>query len=357
MGWAKFVGPICVVAGCATGQIDDPPPDGIDGGGPTDSGVMCNAMCNGGCVDTKTDPSNCGKCGKTCATGASCVQGTCQCTMGQSICGTSCVDLKNDLQNCGKCNMLCGNDAGPIMGGGMWSCVNGACQIVCPMSDGGSKTECDGTCVDVQADNDNCGMCANACAMGTEQCMQGQCCKTGEKLCPGDGGPTCTDTANDANNCGMCGKVCSGNTPACSNGMCIACGNDCWSNAGCITQQGHCIRFACRAGSAGGSFCNQCMGWQEITYQDWVNNGWCKDVFAQYVAQNQGKAMCGSNNQNCCGTKANCGSGNVYWHFYDGSNNRYSGPDMSGTLQNANCTVAAGTDNSAYVRLSVCKKN
>jgi hypothetical protein len=70
-----------------------------------------------------------------------------------------------------------------------------------------------------------------------------------------------------------------------------------------------------------------------------------------------GQAMCGSNNQNCCGTKQNCGNGNVYWHFHDGANNRYSGPNMAGTLQNANCTVAAGTDNSAYTRLSVCKKN
>jgi hypothetical protein len=264
--------------------------------------------------------------------------------------------MKSDVANCGKCGTVCGGaDAGPIQGGGKWGCVNGSCAIVCPMGDAGTTTECNGACVDVTNDNDNCGMCGNACAMGTEQCMQGMCCKTGQSVCPGDGGPACTDTKSDPNNCGMCGKVCSGNTPACANGTCVACGNDCWSNQGCLTQGGHCIRFACRAGNAGSTFCNSCMGWSEITYNDWINGGYCMDVFAKYYQVNPNKAMCGGS-PSCCSTQNNCGAGNVAWHFSDGVNNHFTGPSMFSTPQTANCLAFNGIDNSAYTRLSVCKK-
>jgi hypothetical protein len=99
-----------------------------------------------------------------------------------------------------------------VMGGGTWGCVMGACTIICPAP----KVECNGACVDTKIDNDNCGMCNNACMMGTEQCLQGMCCKTGQTIC----NMTCTDTQTDPTNCGMCGKQCSGNTPYCSGGMC-----------------------------------------------------------------------------------------------------------------------------------------
>jgi hypothetical protein len=111
--------------------------------------------------------------------------------------------------------MTCGGpDGGAIMGGGMWSCVMGACTIVCPPP----KVECSGACVDTKTDNDNCGMCGNPCMQGTEQCVQGMCCKTGQTVCS----MMCTDTNTDPNNCGMCGKMCPMNTPVCANGNCQA---------------------------------------------------------------------------------------------------------------------------------------
>jgi hypothetical protein len=356
MRWAGLFFPFVIAAGCATAGSDDiPPPD--EGGAPVDAGV-CTTKCDGGCTDLKTDPQNCGKCGKTCAMGAQCVQGSCQCAMGQSICGNGCVDLKSDLANCGKCGTVCGGgDGGSIMGGGMWSCVNGACAIVCPMGDGGNGTECNGACVNTNTDSDNCGMCGNACSMN-QTCIQGLCCDMGQTVCNGGadgGGPQCTDTQSDAQNCGGCGKMCSGQTPACAGGKCVACGNDCWSTEGCLTKAGHCVRFACRAGNAGGTFCSQCLGWTEITYNDWMNGGYCLDVFAAYYAQNGMTAMCGSV-ATCCSNQKNCGAGNVAWHFFDGSNNHYTGPSMFSTPQTANCSAYNGTDNSAYVRLSACKK-
>jgi hypothetical protein len=80
------------------------------------------------------------------------------------------------------------------------------------------KTECSGACIDTKTDNDNCGMCANACVAMTEQCTQGQCCKMGETICNN----ACTNTQTDPMNCGMCGKQCSGMTPGCSAGVCSA---------------------------------------------------------------------------------------------------------------------------------------
>jgi hypothetical protein len=172
-------------------------------------------MCGGQCADLKTDNANCGKCGTQCPMGASCVQGSCQCMSGTTRCGNACVDVKVDNMNCGKCGQTCGGpDAGAIMGGGSWQCTNGSCAIVCPQP----KIECSGACVDTKSDNDNCGMCGNACASMTEQCVQGLCCKVGESVCNG----ACVNLQTDPMNCGMCGKQCSGNTPGCSMGMCAA---------------------------------------------------------------------------------------------------------------------------------------
>jgi hypothetical protein len=198
--------------GCATTADDVVPPDDDGGTNPQmDSGNGCAAMCNGMCADLKTDGNNCGKCGTVCPMGATCVQGSCQCGNGQTKCSNACVDTKTDMNNCGKCGTSCTSDAGAIMGGGMWACTNGACSIVCPQA----KTECNGACVDVQTDNDNCGMCNNPCMM-SQSCLQGMCCNMGETVCNN----TCTATQSDPMNCGMCGKQCPMNTPSCVNGTC-----------------------------------------------------------------------------------------------------------------------------------------
>jgi hypothetical protein len=78
------------------------------------------------------------------------------------------------------------------------------------------KLACGGACVDAKTDNGNCGMCGTTCTAMAEQCTEGLCCKTGQKVCDG----MCTDTATDAKNCGMCGTVCPVNMPSCSNGVC-----------------------------------------------------------------------------------------------------------------------------------------
>jgi len=197
-----------ILTACATATAVIPDDDS---GTPQDGGGTCT-MCGNACADVKTDPQNCGKCGNVCPANATCVQGSCQCPSGQTRCTNTCVDTKTDNTNCGKCGTVCGVDAGAILGGGSWSCVAATCTIVCPQP----KQNCSNACVDVQTDNDNCGMCTNACAPMTEQCMQGQCCKTGQQICGG----MCTSTQSDPMNCGMCNKPCPMNAPVCANGMC-----------------------------------------------------------------------------------------------------------------------------------------
>jgi hypothetical protein len=112
------------------GSVNDavsPPKDGGVDTGP------CGAktMCNGSCVDTTTDLQNCGTCGKVCDVGdagtppdggtitPTCVASACglQCGGILSLCSGKCLDTSSDPLNCGSCGNAC--DAG--------SCVNKAC--------------------------------------------------------------------------------------------------------------------------------------------------------------------------------------------------------------------------------------
>jgi len=84
--------------------------------------------CNGQCVDTNSDTSNCGSCGNACASGQ---------TM--------------------RVRLL----PGRRRGGGGGGCSNG-------------QTSCNGRCVDTNSDTSNCGSCGNACA-SRQMCLLGMC--------------------------------------------------------------------------------------------------------------------------------------------------------------------------------------
>ncbi len=75
--------------------------------------------CLGDCVDTTSDPNNCGLCGFQCLTGQLCVFGICECPAGWIVCPGGCVDPNNDPNNCGGCGVDC--SAGQ-------ACVDGLCQ-------------------------------------------------------------------------------------------------------------------------------------------------------------------------------------------------------------------------------------
>jgi hypothetical protein len=201
--------------------------------------------------------------------------------------------------------------------------------------------------------------------MGSETCSNGVC---------GGGAPANDGKACQAADKCLVGTTCSGG--ACTNpksviGQCIdgdgccpancpndtdCCGNDCWGPTGCKTAAGHCIRFTCRAGTDGPTFCDKCAGWQEVSYSDWMNGGWCGDVISTYRTVEGTNTHCG-NGPSCCGDPQSCGGGDNAWHFWDQPSGvtKFTGPCL-GCAGDTNCKFWDGVESSNYTRLTVCKR-
>jgi poly(3-hydroxybutyrate) depolymerase len=182
--------------------------------------------CNGFCVDEQTDSNNCGACGASCPlVGASCQGGVCGgCPIGEDPCPvvggligkSTCLNEQTDPSNCGGCQNVCptgvscksGTCNCPIAG---QSASNGMC---CP----GGQTACNGSCIEVKNDPNNCGSCDTQCPSGS--CVSGICvpCPAGEMGCFG----ACVNLNTDPQNCGGCGEECilDGSAPFCVGGVC-----------------------------------------------------------------------------------------------------------------------------------------
>src|SRR6185312_9563056 len=88
--------------------------------------------CSDGTCSGPTNAANCGTCGNACGTGASCVSGTCSCTVsGQQLCSGSCIDTNSNTSNCGSCGHACT---------GGQTCTNGTCTTINTTGTGGSGT-------------------------------------------------------------------------------------------------------------------------------------------------------------------------------------------------------------------------
>jgi hypothetical protein len=127
-------------------------PDGTQTCGPLIDEVGCYKAC----VNTSSDSSNCGGCGKLCAPLQTCEKGICTCPPDlPDFCGWGCTNAQTDPLNCGYCGLECK--------GGM-TCQSGICKC----ADGQ-------TALNTTAD---CGKCGNACTAptgGTVSCVNGQC--------------------------------------------------------------------------------------------------------------------------------------------------------------------------------------
>ena len=241
--------------------------DGCGGICGTCSGdTTCNAsgrcVCSGGltncsssCVNTNTDPSNCGGCGVTCGADEVCDAGSCECV--SDCTGRECGDDG------------CGGSCGTCTGG--MTC-DGSFQCTCPTG----LDDCGGTCTDLSSDRSHCGDCATACTVG-EGCDDGECitdctpdctgrecgddgcgsscgeCEVGlvcdveghcgcgdDALDCGDG--VCVDPQTDPDNCGGCGTVC-GDDESCVDGSCSclpSCGDRECGDDGCGGTCGTC---------------------------------------------------------------------------------------------------------------------
>ena len=215
-----------------------------------DAESCCPGM---GCLNTSSDPFNCGGCGVTCGVGEVCSGGRCNCGedsvhgegvclgataccgspgqcvlltnpicscggvpcgVGQACCDEQCADLERDEANCGACGVVCG--LGQVCGGGRCVCHSGFSDC-----DGEPANGCE---TNFLADHENCGACGHLCDAG-QVCSRGSCqttCQVNLDDCAGD----CVDLLSDRGHCGACGNEC----PAgelCSSGFCVvSCQNE-----------------------------------------------------------------------------------------------------------------------------------
>jgi len=122
------------------------------------------------------------------------------CPRGASDCNGHCVSLDSDPDNCGEC----GNDCGEQ------SCAGGKCVDECPAE----TASCGAACPDTQSDPAHCGGCFAKCPH-LKACDNGECvCEPPFMTC----GNACTDVTSDADHCGECDNAC--DSGVCEDGVC-----------------------------------------------------------------------------------------------------------------------------------------
>lgn len=115
----------------------------------------------------------------SCEPGRSCVQGVCVCDFPTIECGDSCVDTQTDPLNCGGCGEAC-----TLPNTATYNCVQEECEVkTCVISTYHKYANCngihtDGCEKDLSTDTNNCGSCFDVCNLShtdTHTCYQGDC--------------------------------------------------------------------------------------------------------------------------------------------------------------------------------------
>ena len=167
----------------------------------------CDGDPNNGCESLlASDARNCGACGHACGVGEACRSGACVFVPSYTSCSGLMANLYNDVENCGACGHACA--AGQV-------CDRGACAASCAAA--GTLRCGTQTCVDLSTHALHCGSCGSTCP-GGQTCSLGRCllgCVAGTTVCAG----TCVNLSTDSFNCGACGVICPVRA-LCNDGVC-----------------------------------------------------------------------------------------------------------------------------------------
>jgi hypothetical protein len=214
---------------CPLGKLCSPSGSCVTGCDATHACAGNLTCCNSLCVDTTTDPLNCGSCGNPCNVGSA-----------TSCCASTCVDISSNADNCGMCGRACSS-----AGVKTRSCTTGACTPTCSFGNG----DCNGNVASPPNDGcetpvntpQHCGSCTVACAANGPGHATGSTCNlpdAGAASCSYSCSPNFDDCdknsapdtngceaslLNDKLNCGACNSVCDTTTntgTACSGGNC-----------------------------------------------------------------------------------------------------------------------------------------
>jgi hypothetical protein len=123
---------------------------------------MTIATCGDDTVDLARDPRNCGRCDNSCSVGQYCAEGECGCRPEYSLIDGQCVDMDVDEDHCGLLDLSCPDN-----------CEGGECVSTC--TEGGGS-QCGG-CEKTTSDELHCGGCKNQdkCSSAGQLCMSGSC--------------------------------------------------------------------------------------------------------------------------------------------------------------------------------------
>ncbi|MBX5481236.1 MAG: hypothetical protein IRZ16_05210 [Myxococcaceae bacterium] len=143
---------------------------------------------------------------------------------GQRCCDGECIDVTADVNNCGACGAVCTADsAEPACIAG--SCHVGACHTGFADCDGNAANGCEVSLLD---DANNCSACGMVCTVDNAEaaCAAGSCgigtCHAGFGDCDGDAANGCeVALESDPQHCGACGHSC-GEDQWCEAGECHA---------------------------------------------------------------------------------------------------------------------------------------
>ena len=376
----------------AVAPADVPAPEDIVDTGPRAD--VCRIVCGTLCVDTETDPRNCGRCGNDCTalpgvepSRVTCERGVCNlrnaCQPGRLNCtgnpNLGCETAVTSTRLCGSCVTGC-SEPTPVCAPMTGAPTGYGCSSGClaPLT-----ARCNGVCVNTDTDRNHCGACGNVCpttsvANGTTSCVMGACalaCNAGYGNCDGNTANGCeARTTNDVNNCGMCGNRCTappGSTASCVSGVCTltcaagsgdcdrmgangcevdlrsdpmncgACGNSCVGRPGAtgMCVNGAC-QFTCNAGfsNCDGSFTNGC---EADTSSNPTNCGGCG--FRCATAPNATPACAAS----VCGITCNMGYANC-------DSNNLNGCEVVTATDARNCGACGNACPSAPGASAVC---